>query len=154
MIVLPFPHKALWPNGRAHYMTKAREVKKHREWARLATMAALPRCFKWSGERIKLRVTITPKTAHAIDRDNCVAALKSYIDGIADALGVNDSAFAVPEIVFAKPVKPGGVQVVINPVDSSLDPAVSGESRAIEESERAGATNATPALNINASEER
>lgn len=113
MIPLPFPHKALWPNGRAHWRTKAREVKKHRQWAKLATLAALPRCFKWNGEPIKLRYTITPKTAHAIDRDNVVAALKSYQDGIADALGVNDSAFAVPEVTFAKPAKPGGVQVCL-----------------------------------------
>jgi hypothetical protein len=92
-------------------MTKAREVKKHREWARVATMAAISRSFQWNGEPIRIRYTVTPKTAHAIDRDNCVAAMKSYQDGIAAALGVDDRAFAVPEIIFAKPKKPGGIEV-------------------------------------------
>lgn len=114
MIMLPFPHKILWPNGRTRsYRFRAAEVKKHREWARIATMAAISRSFKWSGAPITLRYIITPKTAHAIDRDNAVAAMKSYQDGIASALGVDDSAFAVPEITFAKPMKPGGVEVVL-----------------------------------------
>lgn len=111
MIVLPFPHKALWPNGRPHFMTKAREVKKHRQWAFHAARAAITDPFDWNGEPIQLRYTITPKTAHAIDKDNAVAAMKSYQDGIAQALKVDDSAFAVPIIEFAKPMKPGSVVV-------------------------------------------
>lgn len=113
MIVLPFPAKALWPNGRPHHMQKAREVKKHREWARMATLAAIPRSFKWDGQPIRLRYTITPKTRHSIDRDNCIAAMKSYQDGIAAALKVDDKAFLEPEIVFAEPRKPGGVEVAL-----------------------------------------
>jgi crossover junction endodeoxyribonuclease RusA len=96
MIVLPFPDKALWPNGRAHWATKSRAFAKHKAWAFNATKAKLPRCFKWNGEPIKLRYVITPKTAQ---------------DGIALALGIDDSAFAVPMIEFAEPRKPGGVEV-------------------------------------------
>jgi crossover junction endodeoxyribonuclease RusA len=113
VIVLPFPDKALWPNGRAHWATKSRAFAKHKAWAFNATKANLPRCFKWNGELVKLRYTITPKTAHKIDRDNCVAAMKAYQDGIALALGIDDSAFAVPMIEFAEPRKPGGVEVVL-----------------------------------------
>lgn len=111
MIILPFPAKILWPNGRGHHMKKHREFQKHKEWARLATLSALPRCFKWNGEPIKWKVAITPKTAHPIDADNAVASLKAYFDGIAAALKVDDSAFAVPEIVFSPPKKPGGVSI-------------------------------------------
>ena len=113
MIILPFPGKALWPNGRPHWSTKHRAFQKHKQWAYAATLAKLPRCFTWNGERIKLTYRITPKTAHAIDEDNCVAAMKAYQDGIALALGVDDSAFAVPVIEFAAPKKPGGVEVIL-----------------------------------------
>lgn len=111
MIQLPFPEKALWPNGRAHWATKSRAFAKHKAWAANAMRAALPACFKHNGEPIRLRYTITPKTRHAIDRDNCVAAMKAYQDGIALAFKVDDKCFAVPEIVFAEPMKPGKVEV-------------------------------------------
>lgn len=111
MITLPLPAKILWPNGRGHHMAKAREFKKHKEWAFYATRTVLPYCFKHKGGPIRLRYTITPKTSHGIDRDNCVAAMKAYQDGIALALAVDDSAFAVPEILFTEPRKPGGVEV-------------------------------------------
>jgi crossover junction endodeoxyribonuclease RusA len=112
---LPFPVKALWPNGRSHWADKAREVKKHREWARLAvvssrTAKAPPAA---TGSRIALAVTVHPKTRNAIDRDNCVAALKSYIDGIADALGVDDRNFETPTITFGEPIKGGLFSVVL-----------------------------------------
>lgn len=110
---LPFPHKALWPNGRAHWAVKAREFKKHREWARVATLEAIPRCFSWNGEPIRLTYTITPKTAHKIDVDNCIAAMKAYQDGIAAALVIDDANFAAPVIKFAEPEKPGRVEVEI-----------------------------------------
>jgi hypothetical protein len=113
MITLPFPDKVLWPNGRGHYMAKARAFKAYKETAFYATKAVLPRCFKWNGAPITLRVTITPKTAHKIDADNAVASLKAAFDGIALALRVDDSAFTVPEITFAAPRKPGGVEVAL-----------------------------------------
>lgn len=112
MITLPFPAKVLWPNGRTrNHNFKAAEFKKHKQWAYNATLAALPRCFKHNGDPITLRVTITPKTAHAIDADNAVASLKAYFDGIALALKVNDSLFTVPQVTFATPRKPGGIEV-------------------------------------------
>ena len=113
MIELPFPHKALWPNGgHGHWAVKAREVKEQRLWAFLATKAA--KVPPISG-RVNLAVTIHPKTANVIDRDNCVSALKSSFDGIAQALGVDDSAFNVPSLTFGKPVKGGKVFIELSP---------------------------------------
>lgn len=113
MITLPFPAKILWPNGRGHHQAKAREFKKHKDWAFFATRSVLPYCFKHNGAPIKLKFTITPKTRHAIDKDNCVAAMKAYQDGIALALAVDDSQFDTPEIAFAEPKQPGGVVVIL-----------------------------------------
>jgi crossover junction endodeoxyribonuclease RusA len=113
MITLPFPDKILWPNGRGHYMAKHRAFQKHKGWAYRATLAKLPRCFKWNGEPIKVTYTVIPKTAHKIDFDNAIAAMKAYQDGIAMALGLDDSAFAAPVVTFGKPMKPGGVEVTL-----------------------------------------
>ena len=35
------------------------------------------------------------------DEDNVVASAKNYLDGIAQALKVNDRNFAAPKVVFA-----------------------------------------------------
>jgi crossover junction endodeoxyribonuclease RusA len=112
VIELPFPAPALWPNKRAHFMAKAREAKKHRAWARFATLEAKAGC----GEgRLRLVVTIHPKTRHAIDVDNCISALKSSFDGVADALGVDDRRFDSPLVRFGEPIKGGLVRIEIAP---------------------------------------
>lgn len=96
MIALPYPHKALWPNGRAHWAVKAREAKKLRTAAAWATKAASPRL---GDSPIPLHITVHPKrTGPAPDRDNVIAAAKHAIDGIADALGINDRHFAAPTV--------------------------------------------------------
>jgi crossover junction endodeoxyribonuclease RusA len=91
---LPYPHKALWPNGRAHWGEKSKQTRLHRAWGFAAMRACLPPCFKHNGERISIRLTVHPKgRGVAPDKDNAIAACKSYLDGIAEALGVNDSLF-------------------------------------------------------------
>jgi hypothetical protein len=35
------------------------------------------------------------------DADNCIAAMKAYQDGIADALGINDRHFSAPTVSFS-----------------------------------------------------
>lgn len=112
MIELPFPNKALWPNGRAHWAVKARETKKHRAWAYSATLAA--KVEKPTG-RINIALTVYPKTAHAIDADNAVSSCKAYFDGIAQALGVDDSTFNAPTVFYGLPIKDGKVIIEIMP---------------------------------------
>lgn len=100
MIELPYPHKVLWPNGRTRNVRyRASEVRKHLEWARLATLAcaARPDTFK------QLVVTVYPKpTGPLPDKDNVSAAVKTYQDGIAKAYGINDRMLAEPRIQFAE----------------------------------------------------
>ena len=99
MIVLSFPHKALWPNGRAHWATKAREAKKLRQEAAWATKAAGVRI---GNSPISLHIICHPKAkGPAPDRDNVIAAAKHAIDGIADALGINDRHFQAPTVAIS-----------------------------------------------------
>jgi crossover junction endodeoxyribonuclease RusA len=99
VIVLPFPHKALWPNGRAHWAIKAREAKKLRQEAAWATKAA---SLRIGDSPIPLHITCHPKAkGPAPDRDNIIAAAKAAVDGIADALGINDRHFAAPTVTIS-----------------------------------------------------
>jgi hypothetical protein len=104
---LPFPDKVLWPNGRPHWAEKARAVKAHRIWGRNAAIHYRSELMDLPGSRYDIAVTVHPKTRHPIDRDNCVAAMKSYLDGIADALGVDDRLFNTPSIAFGEPIRGG-----------------------------------------------
>lgn len=97
-IDLPYPHKALWPNGRAHWGEKAREAKKHRAWAKLATMEVRATNIALNGP-VPVTIRIHPKRYGPVpDADNIIAASKSMLDGIADALGLNDRDFAAPKV--------------------------------------------------------
>lgn len=106
---LPYPDKLLWPNGRTRSPhAKARKVKSHKQWARYAAMESREAMLMLSSKgAISLHVVVHPKPHGPLpDRDNVVAAVKSYQDGIALALGIDDRHFATPTVEFA-PVRSG-----------------------------------------------
>lgn len=111
MIVLDYPPRTLSPNGRAHWRARAAAAKKHREWARLATLAARP-AVPAEGP-IGLLLTFYPGSNRNRDRDNALASAKPALDGIADALGVNDSRFE-PRVQWGEPVKSPRVVVTFD----------------------------------------
>jgi len=111
-IVLPWPPKELSPNARPHHMAKRRALNKARSWGFAAAKEA--RVSIAAGDvPVILTVTFCPKTRNKVDQDNAMASCKAYFDGIADALGVNDSLFRFREPVMAEPVKGGQVIVEI-----------------------------------------
>lgn len=115
---LPFPVKILWPNGRGHWAEKARAVKAARQSAWAAALAAGVKSLPVGGG-FAIFVTIHPKTRNAIDADNAVASLKASLDGIADALGVDDRTFETPVISFGEPIKGGLMRVTVRPHSKS-----------------------------------
>jgi hypothetical protein len=96
-------------NTRRDWYVIAPVIKKHREWARLATLAA-GGSVEAAGD-IRVIATFYPPHRRG-DRVSYPNLLKPYWDGIADALGVNDSRF-LPSYLFAEPVKGGRVTVVL-----------------------------------------
>lgn len=102
-IELPYPDKLLWPNGRGHYHAVGRAKTKHRGWAMAATWKAHPRKNDAVAPetRVKIKLTVSAKPKGPLpDKDNCSAAAKAYLDGIADALGINDRHFEAPVVEF------------------------------------------------------
>lgn len=110
MIVLPFPDSGLAGHNNGNPHAKAGMVRKHREWARLATLEALPN-IKPVGD-ISVHVRFYPPNDRG-DRINYPNRMKPYFDGIADALGVNDKRF-LPMFFFLPPEKPGRVEVYVS----------------------------------------
>jgi len=109
-ITLPWPPSSLSGHANGNRWAKSALTKKHRGWARAATMAASVTGIPASGD-IALRITFVPPSLRG-DRTNFANRMKPSIDGIADALGVNDSRF-LPSYHFAAPEKPGRVEVVV-----------------------------------------
>lgn len=89
-LVIPWPPKELQPNARVHRFAKARAAKSYRHdcWV-LAMTVPRPE----PAERMHLKITFSPPTKQARDLDNCLAAIKSGLDGVADAWKINDRAF-------------------------------------------------------------
>jgi crossover junction endodeoxyribonuclease RusA len=114
MVELGWPHKALSPNhrSRSHWpRTRALAKAKQEGWgAALAAIGKAP--FQHSGQRLKVVLTAYPPDRHARDSDNLLASAKGHLDGIAKALGVDDSLFD-PRVQWAEPVKHGRIVVTI-----------------------------------------
>lgn len=111
LIVLPWPDRALHPNSRPHFMQKARATKKARRYAfYVVKQAGLPRM---KADALDVSVTFHPPNNHRHDVDNALSAAKAFLDGIADAIGVDDSRFhTIPHMAEAYPPH-GAVHVQI-----------------------------------------
>jgi crossover junction endodeoxyribonuclease RusA len=109
-IELPFPSSKLAGHGNGFWFGNAKVVSAHRQWAWTAARAAKVRAPDHAGD-IPIRIVFVPPNNRG-DRTNYPNRMKAYIDGIADALGVNDRRF-VPTYDFRPPQKPGWVTVLI-----------------------------------------
>lgn len=99
-IVLPWPPSILsgHANGNKRWL-KIAETRKHRGWAKAATLEVMPN-VPGAGD-IPIRITFVPPNNRG-DRTNYPNRMKPAIDGIAEALGVNDRRF-LPGYAFEAP---------------------------------------------------
>ena len=102
----PWPEKRLWPNRRAHW----RELHAARQQSRLVARAGAMHVLR-PGETIENYIPLTlefcPPANRRFDRDNALAALKGHLDGLAEALRVDDTLFE-PITLRRGPVIRGG----------------------------------------------
>lgn len=104
-VSLPWPAKLLWPNRRAQ----------HRYTGDLRTSAK--NTAHWLTKEAKgapcrgLDITFHPPGAGRRDLDNALAAIKSALDGIALAIGQDDSEWELT-IRMGEPVRPDGCVTV------------------------------------------
>lgn len=120
VVTLPFPNARLNPNRSkgVHWAATSALRKSARTSAyTLARVAAL--ATPWYGierrkaDTVPLVITfIQPDRRHR-DRDNLLAACKPALDGVADALEINDSQFDPVTIRREYGDKPGAVRIEI-----------------------------------------
>lgn len=92
-VTLPWPMKELSPNARVHWARLAKAKKSYRSacfW--LAKEAKLQAPAEGV---IRIEMAFYPPCRRTRDEDNLLASMKSGLDGLADALAVNDSRFKV-----------------------------------------------------------
>ena len=95
-IVLGWPPSDLSPNKRLHWAKLASAKKQYRKDCYSVSKEQLK---KYRGvydnipEKLVLEMTFIPPDKRSYDRDNLVARMKAGIDGLADALRINDKRF-------------------------------------------------------------
>lgn len=113
MIILPFPPAEFSGHNTGQWFGKSRTIATYRaeafhitrSWLRTAGFVVHA-----SGD-ILISFRFVPPDNRG-DRTNFAGRLKPQIDGIAEALGINDKRF-LPSYAFAGPEKPGRVEVSI-----------------------------------------
>lgn len=90
-ILLPWPPKELSPNARVHWRKRAARAKAYRADCGWLTLHADPDVPDEGPIPVSVRFCEPDKRRR--DTDNLLASIKAGLDGVADALHVNDSRF-------------------------------------------------------------
>lgn len=115
-VSLPWPDSRLYAgNSRIHFRLRAELARGARHDGRMLAAEALGGRLGPFQMDDSLRATFTFSAPDARRRDlvNCADACKSYVDGIFDALGVNDSQIRRVLLEWSAPMPNRGGQVVI-----------------------------------------
>lgn len=120
IVEIPFPNPALNPNqstGR-HWGTLS-GLRKRAHWEAFVVARAAVQASRWQPVKHEIALTITfiQPDRRRRDRDNLLAAIKYSLDGVAEALGVDDYQFEPVTIRRQYGKQPGGVRIeIFNPV--------------------------------------
>ena len=119
-VILPWPDAKLNPNRNKglHWAATSKLRKDAREIAFLIAHQAKPVGEDWldwldGHGNVHVQITFIQPDRRARDRDNLLSALKPSLDGVADALGVNDACFEPVTIRREYGAKPGSVRIQI-----------------------------------------
>jgi crossover junction endodeoxyribonuclease RusA len=109
-IALAWPAQPLWPNRRAHWaqVQRRRNAQKLEAWA----LAMAEKRVDLGEGRIAVTLTFHKTDRGRFDLDGALSACKGALDGLALALGVDDSRFDVRP-VLGEPVGGGAVVVEV-----------------------------------------
>jgi crossover junction endodeoxyribonuclease RusA len=89
---LPWPPTELSPNGRLHWAKAYKHKRAYREACWGTALAQKPGPVP--DGPLLLELEFVPPSRRSYDRDNLVARMKSGLDGLADALKIDDKRFS------------------------------------------------------------
>lgn len=111
-IFLPWPDRKLSPNARVHWATLARVKRRAKGDAFWRTREA--GLGKIEADSLSVRYVIYPPNRHARDTDNVIASLKAAQDGIAEAIGIDDSKWTTSYRMAGAIEKGGMIKVELD----------------------------------------
>lgn len=102
-IEVAWPPSVLAPNARAHWRIAAPARTKYRDECAMIARASRSEFVRLCGasQTYALALRFVPATKRRRDDDNLVAAFKAGRDGIAVALGIDDSRFVLMPVEIA-----------------------------------------------------
>jgi len=112
-ITLPWPPAALSPNMRQHWAKHAKAKKAYR-----TACGAILDAYPYQGASLPpdalvgVFMRFHPPSRRRYDWDNLMARMKSGLDGVAQALGVDDAIFR-PSMEIGEPMPPDGQVFVV-----------------------------------------
>ena len=118
-IVIPMtPSRVLSPNARTHWATKARAVSRFRDAAHLSTTVTMPADEREALQRCQsigyvVRVSWERGRRGSIDEDNVLASCKAALDGVADALGIDDRRFHIRGVEIDRTSRAGTTTITL-----------------------------------------
>lgn len=92
-LTLPWPPRELSPNMRQHWSRLAQAKRRYRAACHLVALSQGAQ--RMHAERLAVRMRFVPPDRRARDLDNLIASMKAGLDGLADAIGVDDSRFTL-----------------------------------------------------------
>lgn len=111
-LILPWPDlKNLSPNSRIHWAQKAKAKARARKEACLIAKSAGWHRADWPNSRLAVWIDYYAPDRRHRDIDNLLASSKAMLDGVADAMGVDDRHF-VPYPMLQDEIKKLGEVVV------------------------------------------
>lgn len=105
-LVLPWPARELHPNARIHWSKKAKHAKSERARAFILARQAFAGVELPEG-RLHVWIDGYATDKRRRDADGLLSSLKPTLDGIADALGIDDRRF-VPHPWVKDEIRKGG----------------------------------------------
>lgn len=110
-IFLPWPDRKLSPNARVHWATLASERKKAKAHAFYIVRSDGVGII--DADAITVGVSFYPPDRRPRDIDNCISSCKAAFDGIAQAIGIDDSQWKFGPPTIGPVEKYGLVKVVL-----------------------------------------
>ena len=108
-IFLPWPDKRLSPNARCHWQQVARAKKAAKRTAHYLVLEA--GIGKINATAINVKLSFYPPSKRHYDVDNLIASHKAALDGISDAIGIDDRKFIISATPHGPVEKNGMVKV-------------------------------------------
>lgn len=112
-IKFPWPHKDLSPNGRKHRMEVAR-LKKRAKSDAFFEASAHEDCRAFRGASgVHVDLVFLPPDRRKRDLDNMLGSCKAMLDGLSEAIGVDDSTWSL-SLCRGDAVSGGAVVVTVS----------------------------------------